>query len=635
MLADPLSSLTSEQLLDISERSVGTEVPLDGTTLTRANLYRAAYDKAASRQNGEGLKELQWEILLWDLGVYRHAEPRFGPLFTGTAGDGSPWRYPDPEKDFPAEAIDYYRRRADATHNPVMRARYADFVWERRRKGNHPYARCAAQSYLDSCSAYYSQGQDAELADALERALILALQIRADIATTAIEQHLVFVERLSAVDRYRWTAEIITSLLEHVGKDLIEVDVARIEQIIEAATAHYSTPGPTNFALQRRFLELKRDLWRLRKDERRVRQATESIADSLIDEAAWLQENQPAGQAFAARSYEEALKLYQELGRSNQEVEELKTRIRDALSKSVNNYGAIQTEVKIPNEVIENHLNLYRGKSAESILGMLSVDAWLIPSYETASRVAVDMASRFPLLHTVSKELMRGDLRIQRVDSDDESLQLQAIRYFVLSYRVIAKLLVAPAFEILRSECSHDPSSLEDAVMQHLSRDSFLGYDRLEILRHGVRAFAKSEYVAAIHILAIQIEGVLRDLLTILGSPTYSIRDDEMLERTLGTLTENLYNRGIDEDLLRFVDSFLADRRGDNYRNEVAHALLSSEGFSRENAEILMLILIKLSAYGLAPVEEWSFVGDRETPDALPKDLGGEGTTPRDADGRE
>lgn len=108
------------------------------------------------------------------------------------------------------------------------------------------------------------------------------------------------------------------------------------------------------------------------------------------------------------------------------------------------------------------------------------------------------------------------------------------------------------------------------------------------------------EYVAAIHILVFQIEGVLRDLLGKLGLPTFSYRNNEMRERMLSDILESLSQiEGIDKDFLKFIEIFLSDIRGDNYRNEIAHGLLSLEDFTKENAQLLLLILIQLASYSI------------------------------------
>jgi len=39
--------------------------------------------------------------------------------------------------------------------------------------------------------------------------------------------------------------------------------------------------------------------------------------------------------------------------------------------------------------------------------------------------------------------------------------------------------------------------------------------------------------------------------------------------------------------------------KGDNYRNDIAHGLLSLEAFTKENAQLLLLILIQLASYSI------------------------------------
>lgn len=73
-----------------------------------------------------------------------------------------------------------------------------------------------------------------------------------------------------------------------------------------------------------------------------------------------------------------------------------------------------------------------------------------------------------------------------------------------------------------------------------------------------------------------------------------------MRERMLQDVLNTLFQvEGIDKDFLKFIEIFLCDIRGDNYRNDVAHGLLPVEAFTKEIAQLLLLILIKLASYNI------------------------------------
>ena len=83
-------------------------------------------------------------------------ETYFAPMFTATQNDGTELRVPD-VKDFDLATVTYWEGRARSVQNPIMRARYADLVWDldrvitRRRRG-YEYAQIAIDSYLEAAN---------------------------------------------------------------------------------------------------------------------------------------------------------------------------------------------------------------------------------------------------------------------------------------------------------------------------------------------------------------------------------------------------------------------------------------------------------------------------------------------------
>jgi Domain of unknown function (DUF4209) len=91
--------------------------------------------------------------------------------------------------------------------------------------------------------------------------------------------------------------------------------------------------------------------------------------------------------------------------------------------------------------------------------------------------------------------------------------------------------------------------------------------------------------VKAVHVLVPQLEHQLRALLLVLGIPTNkqirrvtgimqmkSVNDVSQEERVRAVLGENLS---------RYFDIFLADQRGQNLRNRIAHGLVDAAELTR------------------------------------------------------
>ena len=142
-------------------------------------------------------------------------------------------------------------------------------------------------------------------------------------------------------------------------------------------------------------------------------------------------------------------------------------------------------------------------------------------------------------------------------------------------------------------------------LIEYLDNSKIISKGRMEILKSGITAYGNGDYISAFHVLVFQIEGILRDLLERLGTLTFSYRANEMREIMLKDILSNLSNiRGIDSDLLKFTEVLLCRIEGDNYRNDAAHGLLPVEAFTKENCQLLLIILIKLAPYSIVKHEE-------------------------------
>ena len=82
----------------------------------------------------------------------------FGPMWSATSQSGEEFDSP-PLSAITPEVLAYWRQRAEKTSNPIMRARYADLLWEMPKKldGAKPdagMARKAVDAYLDAVEGH-------------------------------------------------------------------------------------------------------------------------------------------------------------------------------------------------------------------------------------------------------------------------------------------------------------------------------------------------------------------------------------------------------------------------------------------------------------------------------------------------
>lgn len=125
----------------------------------------------------------------------------------------------------------------------------------------------------------------------------------------------------------------------------------------------------------------------------------------------------------------------------------------------------------------------------------------------------------------------------------------------------------------------------------------FSGADK-EMLADGLTAYQEEDFVKAVHVLIPQIERLLRALLTLMGIPTSKLVRGQpgimQLKNINDILSDQRVRKSLGENLWRYLQVFLADKRGINLRNRVAHGLLNVKEFNRPVADQVFHALLAL-----------------------------------------
>ena len=104
----------------------------------------------------------------------------FGPLSSGTRSDGLEFYFPD-VREANSEIVGYWKARVPEVSHPVLRARYADVVWDLSEaagkiRRDPSFARIAIDSYIDTVDAGLFKAPT-EAALYLTRAMDLGLSL--------------------------------------------------------------------------------------------------------------------------------------------------------------------------------------------------------------------------------------------------------------------------------------------------------------------------------------------------------------------------------------------------------------------------------------------------------------------------
>jgi len=307
MERNELEKLTPEELMNLSESNTSD------FRWNRSDIYKVAFEKYEKNGDKESLENMRKELLIFDLSTHNFPKKRFDAMMSGTTDKGEEWKYPDLEKHFSKESIDYYKNRANTTSNPILKARYSDVIWEHNKDVN--YACLAISAYLNCCPIYFSNEWDDELADALGRAIAIALIINnQNLINESLKKHYEFVGLLVKKRRFRFLIEIIGSILRQEEKIKGTIDCDYLISVIEMAIVDYSQKVSYRFHIQRSCMDIIEKIWKIRKNENKRRETKVRIAESFVEEAEWKKVNNPSGNKVAAHFYEKSMQVYMELG---------------------------------------------------------------------------------------------------------------------------------------------------------------------------------------------------------------------------------------------------------------------------------------------------------------------------------
>ncbi len=373
----------------------------------RAELFKKAAYLAASRGDLESARGHWAEFLLYSLHA---AEPDndngdyLQPMITiGT------WGWPDPNS-IPDNMLDYLEERFERTGNPYLKARYADFLWQRGR--GHLYARHAALAHLEVVRQEAEQGRYHHAADSARRSLSLAFALN-DKRLTAqvVEDVTTQAERWvrEGVDAGFFVTPIIEKILTH-SRLRDRTLLRRWEELLRAgltATGEHHT---------RRELLSKLSMVLARSSRTEdARQYKVQIGEEWEAEA----EERKSESLVAAVFYNSALQAYAEAGASSK-VEELKVKTRAKYKSAEKDLKPISWEFKIDVGPWTDQVSEWLNEGCREALQRLAGYPTLIPSWRAAEEQSDRLSKEAPLSQLIPTTILDDGRPVSHGQTEEE-----------------------------------------------------------------------------------------------------------------------------------------------------------------------------------------------------------------------
>jgi len=492
---------------------------------------------------------------------------------------------------FTEEKIQYLKNRISQTTNPILKAKYSDVVYELNKK-EIQLAKTAIVSYLDSSKIYLKNQFEFKLIDAVERALSLSLLIK---ETSLIEQsylaHSESIPILNSNKDYFGFMGVIESLTERKKKlKTYNLDFKLFEKYIEEIIKNEQNPSQSTYNLHRSLLSLLLSFPNIKADVSKSKLIRVRIADAFISEGDHV--GQTRSQWIGAKFLENALKIHISIGSDKSVIDNLKKRIRIANENGVKNeFKKVPFEFSISTKVIDNYLSLYEDKKEDEIYNLLRFDDQLIPNYNHIKKTLIKNSHPIMPFH---QSAMRGGIKVKNVTTIDDKIEHEAIMQIMLCTEFISRTVLDKIFDLIKKEYP----AYSKGLIEKINSSDLVDNKRKVLIKHGIERYEAKDYISSMHVLVFQIEGILKDTLYAVDGATFNFRSNEMRELTLGTIIRNLIEKEIfDKNLLKFIEVNLCEIRAKNIRNDIAHGNLNTNHFTRNNNQVLLLILLKITGY--------------------------------------
>jgi hypothetical protein len=509
----------------------------------------------------------------------------FGPAFE--SGD---FRNPDVAWIDQA-VIRYWEKRMTSAKHPLLRARYADLVWDLSKvtcglKPPIDAARIAIDGYA-AVGALADRQSAMPASDRLRRGLKLALSIgdqgQAEQARDALADLFTRVNEtwgwVTLFDLFEGSAKI------KLTEPQLAAMVAGLESYITeiAGKPEGIDPGGAMHVAAR----LVRHYQRL---------GRQPEADRVVLASGQAAERRAAASpdnTIAHFWLDDVFRFYRVNG-LDAEAERVQIEARRRGELAAHEARAVSAEVDVPPGELEQFLTGLTDGGLEAALNTIA--GHFVPNLHALRdrlqrhRKEYPTATMWPIAKMSEGQTVGT---IGPVDTDPGGALLNAVGDEIRHSR----FFLEKAFDQVRKRYSATP----DQIVDFLYKSPAFTVRFRGVMKLGVEAYFAGDHPKAISLLVPQIENGLRFLLTLVGRPPNKPRRGDQPGMTEKTLTDILEHEPVlkekfGEAAHLYMVAFLADARGMNIRNRMSHGLMAEEDFNRGVSDRVLHTMLMLGS---------------------------------------
>ena len=470
---------------------------------------------------------------------------------------------------------------------PLLKARLADIVWLRGRpKRDRTAALAAIDAYRRvplTTDSWYGDGRNCWYrAVKLSRSLRTAAGPRTEeMATTLLAAARSLIAEKDDINA---TVSVTRALLD---LDLVNDSYSDLGEALNTRAERLSHEGKYFWA--RNHLALARGFFQALRDGEREADMLYAISRTFVGEAEQRTSGKHRSYSVAVEFYGEAIQAVRKIQRAvrvaralNDELESLYARLKEAQTRSLDEFFTIRTEATDLSDICEAAAASVANRDFAAGLYRVAACSRLVSFDEAESQAkALMRESATNRLFGTSRVAFDGrviDRSPAPGDVDDDSEQTRAairarmIRDHQHHMQFTASTAIAPALQ----QFVLDHLVTIDDIGSIVAQSGVVQSTRAYLVSRGIKAGFDGEFAVALHLLVPQLEHMVRNLLQRKGAKTTTLSPDGIqMEIGLSSLVElPAMNAVFGRDLTFEIQAAFCEQSGPNMRNDVAHGLL-------------------------------------------------------------
>ncbi|NOR68117.1 MAG: DUF4209 domain-containing protein [Methylomarinum sp.] len=285
----------------------------------------------------------------------------------------------------------------------------------------------------------------------------------------------------------------------------------------------------------------------------------------------------------AIHAYRRVPTKYREEYSVAQKISELRHKLNEAGKHTLDEMGVIHTPFGETDEIIRLSKEHVSGKESEFEAMIFFSGVCQSPDYKEMREREKDSMSKYFLSSLFGSSQYSSDGRVVAktpavgLDGDEAAFEAalkdKMIRAFNHEIDMDVRLIIIPAL----GQVLEEHTIGNQFILEMCHRSPLVPHETVNLVARGIWLGFEYDFSTAIHIVAPQIEKIVRELIKKQGGHTTHL-DKEGIEHEngLSTLLDmEEAKTALGEDVLFELKAVFTDSIGSNLRNEVAHGLIT------------------------------------------------------------